>query len=83
MPTGSKADQVAEKIVRIEWDRTKGTTPTDDKFYAAVVIGDDFEVARVQVSRNDYANDHSVPAESKAKRIRAEIAKILRQEYSE
>ena len=78
----SKADQVAEKIANIDWQRIRGTSPTDDKFYAVVRIGD-IELARIQVSKNDYVNDYSVPAESKAKKFRAEIAKILRQEYPE
>lgn len=78
-----KADQVAAKIANIDWQRIQGQDgKTSDMFYAVVRIGE-VELARIQISRQDYVNDHSIPAESKAKRFRAEIAKILRQEYPE
>jgi hypothetical protein len=77
-----KSDDVAEKIIRLDWEHVKGKDRESDQFFGMVKFGD-FELKRFLISKGDYVGDRCAPCTSSAKRMRDEIAKILRQEYGE
>jgi len=77
-----QSDDVAKKLVQIDWEHIKGRDASEDSFYGVVMLGD-VEFKRFKITKQSYVADDCAPCESAAKKLRNEIAKGIRQEYGE